>query len=91
MGYTKGQGASYADGFVAGLRAILHGVNHFPAIIESSRTLRAKFERDANGWLKAECDITLVNQSSSGRSGYDPNAAAAGRADGRNRNVARPG
>ncbi len=90
-GYAKGQGASYAEGFVAGLRAILHGVNHSPAIIESSRTLRARIERDANGWLKAECDITLVSQSSSGRSGYDPSAAAAGRVDGKARNVTRPG
>ena len=90
-GYAKGRGASYAEGFVAGLRAILHGVNHSPAIIESSRTLRARIERDANGWLKAECDITLVSQSSSGRSGYDPSAAAAGRADGKARNVTRPG
>lgn len=90
-GYAKGQGASYAEGFVSGLRTILRGVNHSPAIIESSRTLTAKIERDAKVWLRAECDITLVNQSSSGRSGYDPNAAAAGHADGRTRNVTRPG
>ncbi len=90
-GYAKGRGASYAEGFAAELRAILRGVNHSPAIIESSRMLRAKLESDARVWLKTECEITLVNKYSSGRSGYDPNAAAEGRADGRTRNVTRPG
>lgn len=90
-GYAKGRGASYAEGFVAELSAILRGVNHSPAIIASTRTLRARLEHDARVWLKTECDITLVNQYSSGRSGYDPNAAAEGRADGRTRNVTKPG
>ena len=90
-GYAKGRGASYAEGFVAELSAILRGVNHSPAIIQSSRTLRAKLENDARSWLKTECDISLRSKSSSGRSGYDPNAAAEGRADGRTRNVTRPG
>lgn len=90
-GYAKGRGASYAEGFVAELRAILRGVNHEPAIIESNRMLTAKIELEAKRWLKAECDISLVHQSSGGRSGFDPSAAAAGRADGRTRNVTRPG
>ena len=90
-GYAKGRGASYAEGFVAELRAILRGVNHAPAIIESSRMLRERLESDARVWLKNECEVTLVTRSSSGRAGYDPKAAAEGRADGRNRNVTRPG
>ncbi len=90
-GYAKGRGASYAEGFVAELSTMLRGVNHSPALIESSQTLRVKLESDARAWLKAECDITLVSKYSSGRSGYDPNAAAEGRADGRTRNVTKPG
>lgn len=90
-GYAKGRGASYAEGFVAGLMSILQGVDQPPAIIESSRALKARIERDAKEWLRVECGISLVKQSSSGRSGYDPGAAAVGRADGKTRNVTRPG
>jgi hypothetical protein len=91
-GYAKGSGASYCEGFVGGLREILIGQpSQSPAVIETSKQVSAKLEAAANAWLRDECGISLQSSSRSSRSGFDKNAAAAGKVDGRSRAVTKPG
>ncbi len=90
-GYSRGSGASYAEGYVAGLPRA------FEEELGSSPTNREVEESDQMGlihqrmlaihaasreWLAAECGIRLVAGSGRGRYAHDPNAAGLGKQHG---------
>ena len=86
-GYTRGSGASYAEGYVAGLPRC-GDVQSPPSENElfseqsliHARTL-AMHQASLN-WLAKECGIRLVRSGGSGRSQFDDAAAGRGRRDG---------
>ncbi len=84
-GYSRGSGASYAEGYVRGLpRHQASSDLHDQAVSETAlihlRTLAAK--QAARDWLKLECGISLVLKGGSGRSQHDPDAADRGKQHG---------
>ncbi len=84
-GYSRGSGASYAEGYVRGLPRYqsttedLGGIASESALIHT-RTIAVK--RAARDWLKMECDISIVLKGGSGRSQHDPDAADRGKSHG---------
>jgi len=97
-GYSRGSGASYAEGYVRGLprerdRVSEPGVTAEAVVSETAlihaRTLAMK--RAARNWLALECEIELTMGSGAGRDGYDPQAAAHGRQDGAKHDLTAPG
>ncbi len=84
-GYSRGSGASYAEGYVRGLpRYQSATVGDDSTVSETAliyaRTLAVK--RTARQWLKLECGMSLVSAGGSGRSQHDPEAADRGQQHG---------
>lgn len=85
-GYSRGSGASYAEGYVRGLPR--QGAESPPETEQSvardalihARTLAMK--RAATDWLRIECGITLSTSRGSGRDQQDPEAAERGQKHG---------
>jgi len=91
-GYARGSGASYAEGYVAGLPRYLtpekgdgEQVLSEPALIHT-RTLAV--QKAANDWLSQECGISLVRSGGSGRSKHDPDAEDRGKQHGAKHDLA---
>ncbi|MFN3191981.1 MAG: DUF2786 domain-containing protein [Aureliella sp.] len=104
-GYSRGSGASYAEGYVTGLPRQSDPVEHrdLAANGEGSKSravpteaLRLAHQRSlilhraAKDWLRRECHIRLVNSTSSGRSNHDPAAGRRGKQHGSQHSITRP-
>lgn len=85
-GYSRSSGASYAEGYVAGLprdapsptanaQSSSEGSSSGSQLIQNRAII---FHRHANKWLKEECGITLETTKSSGRYLNDPSARSLG-------------
>jgi len=100
-GYTRGSGASYAEGYVRGLP------KHQTGLAESDQSSEAKakvagetaliqarmlaVKNAALQWLKVECGIELTTTRGTGRNQRDPVAEARGKQHGAKHEVAAPG
>lgn len=83
-GYSRGSGASYAEGYVRGLPRY-HSSEHDPTQVNQSALIHARtlaVKHAARDWLKLECDVSIVLKSGSGRSQHDPDAAHRGKQHG---------
>ncbi|MEM8734003.1 MAG: DUF2786 domain-containing protein [Planctomycetota bacterium] len=105
-GYSRGSGASYAEGYVTGLprqaspeedRFAGNATTlHSDAGADKTKSLRIAHERSlilhraAKDWLRRECHIRLVNSTSSGRSKHDPAAGRRGKQHGSQHSITRP-
>lgn len=99
-GYTRGSGASYAEGYVRGLP------KHQSGPVESDQSSEAKakvaeetaliqarmlaVKNAALQWLKVECGIELTTTRGTGRNQRDPVAEAKGKQHGAKHEVAAP-
>lgn len=99
-GYTRGSGASYAEGYVRGLP------KHQSGPVESDLSSEAKakvagetaliqarmlaVKNAALQWLKVECGIELTSTRGTGRNQRDPAAEAKGKQHGAKHEVAAP-
>ena len=88
-GYTRGSGASYAEGYVSGLpRGFAHdreSESQDDDLVSSHALIHARtvaLHKASLDWLAKECGIRLVRSSGSGRSQFDGNAAGRGKRDG---------
>ena len=81
-GYAKGRGASYAEGFVAGLPAI-----QLPTEARSREL--AIYNRELSDWLKLETGITVVRTTSYGRQHTCDSAKNLGKEHGSKQSVSR--
>lgn len=89
-GYSRGSGASYAEGYVGGLPRYSEGYSELNRTDENqvvsehalihARTLA--LHQAAEDWLDRECGVRLVRSGGSGRSQFDGAAAGQGRRDG---------
>lgn len=94
-GYTRGSGASYAEGYVSGLPR--NSTSSMPSETQSvsshtliqTRTLA--MQQAANYWLNVECNTKLTTTVRSGRGLHDENAARKGKSDGASQTIDRPG
>ena len=96
----RGSGASYAEGYVAGLPRQFSESDkqstdgQSTALAEQNRKLihekMLSVHRSAKRWLKLECNIALTSGSSGSRSQHDPAAESAGRQDGAKHEIDRP-
>lgn len=92
-GYARGSGASYAEGYVAGLPRqstpeAERGEQEAASGLIRSRMLSA--HKAARNWLREECHIYLASGSSTARNQYDGAAASVGRQDGAKHEISRP-
>ncbi len=96
--YTRGSGASYAEGYVAGLprastapqeteRAVPAHTSSNLALIQ---TRMLAMHDAARKWLGLECNVHLTSGSRRGRYQHDPNAETQGRAHGAKHDVKAP-
>lgn len=85
-GYTRGSGASYAEGYVRGLPRHRDGESGVGQQVSAENALihtRVLAVRDAAlDWLRLECGITLSTSRRAGRDQRDPSAAALGKKHG---------
>ncbi|MCA9131402.1 MAG: DUF2786 domain-containing protein [Planctomycetales bacterium] len=94
-GHVRGSGASYAEGYVAGLPraetepAAVNGKLVSERALIHSRSLA--LHQAAKEWLDLECNIQLVSGKSSGRYQYDPAAAGHGKVHGAKHEIKVPG
>lgn len=95
-GYSRGSGASYAEGYVLGLprTASASAAPSTSTQIVSERALiqtrTIALQTAADGWLKMECNITLVSTRGTGRFLHDDAAADRGKLHGSQHEVAIP-
>jgi Protein of unknown function (DUF2786) len=97
--YARGSGASYAEGYVAGLpcnntpiessdRSSVDDPPVNSRALVANRTLA--LHEAALDWLALECNTKLVISSRAGRDHHDPNAAGRGRRDGASHSIDAP-
>ncbi len=99
-GYSRGSGASYAEGYVQGLPRSTDytppSKNPSGSQASEDRQLTLAHQRmmtvqnTARKWLALECGIYLVSAGRSGRSVYDDAANSKGRRDGATQEVQAP-
>lgn len=94
-GFSRGSGASYAEGYVAGLPKRLQPVDpaeHRRAASEAAlvqvRTLAV--HTAATDWLRRECHVRLACSSRSGRNQHDPAAQYRGQLHGAKHDIRVP-
>lgn len=94
-GFTRGSGASYAEGYVQGLptssveeKTSSEQIMSDLALIHS-RTMT--LQSAANQWLEYECNIKLSVTCRAGRDKFDEAAASRGRLHGSKHDIAVPG
>jgi hypothetical protein len=91
-GHSRGSGASYAEGFVAGLpksgELIPIADREGALALVHNRTLIV--HRQSKQWLEFECGIRLTKGSGGGRYSHDPAAEQAGRIDGAKQQIQIP-
>jgi hypothetical protein len=102
-GHSRGSGASYAEGYVAGLPRFTSELTDDsnaastknPAQAAGSESLVAAsralvLHKAAKEWLAQECHIRLVHASSAGRAKHDPRAGQRGKLHGAQHKINRP-
>lgn len=99
-GYTRGSGASYAEGYVRGLPRYQSGQTNAESSSEAkaqsaveTALIQARMIAVKNAalhWLKVECGIELTTTRGSGRNQRDPAAEAKGKQHGAKHEVAPP-
>lgn len=94
-GYTRGSGASYCEGYVAGLpREEAPAQAQSESSVVSATTLiqtrMLALKSSATQWLRDECEITLQSVSRTRRDQFDPYAASHGRVDGASHQIDKP-
>ncbi|MCC6508652.1 MAG: DUF2786 domain-containing protein, partial [Pirellulaceae bacterium] len=102
-GYTRGSGASYAEGYVSGLPRSSTADENNSASSSGSSTSSVVSERSliqtrtlvlhgaATKWLDSECNVRLTTSRRSGRGQRDPAAANRGREHGASHKLDVPG
>jgi len=90
-GYSRGSGASYAEGYVDGLpRSYRDPETSNDAIMSEQALIRTRMmavHDAARRWLDVECDIRLQSGGRSRRTSHDASAHHAGRKDGASHDV----
>ena len=86
-GYSRGSGASYAEGYVAGLPRYQssQGASTVENVVSSTALILARtlaVRKAAKGWLRFECGTSLVTERGNGRDQHDPDAADRGKEHG---------
>lgn len=90
-GHTRGSGASYAEGYVAGLPQFKDAGNDVTessddaSLVSGQALIHARtlsVHNAAEKWLGEECDVHLCRTSGRGRDLHDPAAAGLGRQHG---------
>jgi len=93
-GYSRGSGASYAEGYVRGLPRDgipTEGAESIQA--ESYDLIQTKIlslKKSADAWLKEETGVSIVRTKGSGRSQHDSSAAALGKKHGATHEIQPP-
>ncbi len=94
-GYTRGSGASYAEGYVQGLPGSSLDSSADPECELSERALILSrtmvLKSAAEHWLEFECNVKLTTSYRTGRDQFDEVAANRGRLDGSKHEVVVPG
>ncbi len=94
-GYTRGSGASYAEGYVQGLPGSSTDSQYNPEQVVSERALihsrTMTLHSAAKHWLDFECNIKLTTCYGMGRDQFDDAAAHRGRLHGSKHEVSAPG
>lgn len=92
--YCRGSGASYAEGYVAGLPRQQASTAPTEDQCMSTGTLienrLSALKEAADDWLEIECDVRLRTSRRYGRNQHDPNAAMRGQRDGATHQIDRP-
>lgn len=89
-GYSRGSGASYAEGYVKGLPRSEDYDPGDHALVSQNALIHTRMlaiHSAANDWLERECDIRLHKVSGSGRYSFDQHAHDSGRRDGARHHV----
>ncbi len=84
-GYSRGSGASYAEGYVRGLPRYTSDSNPNSTLVSETALIHARAlaaKKAARNWLKLECGLSLISSGGSGRSQHDPDAADRGKEHG---------
>lgn len=94
--YSRGSGASYCEGYVAGLPKGDESSEQSESPESAHRrelvaTRLMTVHNRSREWLRKECNIRLQSTAASGRSQFDPAAMSQGRRDGKSHAVSRPG
>ena len=92
-GYSRGSGASYAEGYVQGLPRSHRDESDDDAIMSEEALIHARtvaIHSAAAKWLDVECDIRLQVSRGSGRSSFDRSAHNSGQKDGSRHDVSGP-
>ncbi len=89
-GYSRGSGASYAEGYVHGLPRENSGS---PQAAQAEQTALIQnralvVQQAARNWLRLECGLQLATQRGRGRDKHDPAAANRGKQHGAKHNMA---
>jgi Protein of unknown function (DUF2786) len=83
--YSRGSGASYAEGYVRGLPRHENAGSSSAAIVSETALMHARtlaVKRSARDWLRLECGVKIVVSGGSGRSHHDPDAEDRGKEHG---------
>lgn len=93
-GYSRGSGASYAEGYVRGLPREKIAAGTDGLVDTKSRdviqTKILSLKKSANAWLKEETGVRIISTRGSGRSRHDSSAAALGRQHGATHEIKNP-
>jgi hypothetical protein len=92
-GYSRGSGASYAEGYVQGLPRSHRNESDDAAIVSEDALIHARtlaIHSEARTWLDIECGIRIHTSRGAGRSSFDRSAHHAGRKDGAKHDVSGP-
>lgn len=93
--WTRGSGASYAEGYVAGLPRESDNNKSDAASAQQSqlRVIQSRaltIHSAARSWLAHECQTRLAKSSVAGRYAHDPSAASKGKQHGAKHDIAPP-
>jgi hypothetical protein len=92
-GYSRGSGASYAEGYVRGMpRTVdsspMNSIDQSRSDLIHIRTLAV--HQTASDWLELECDVRLRSVMIRGRDFHDGHAEQVGRVHGKSHHVDLP-
>ncbi|TWU42281.1 DUF2786 domain-containing protein [Novipirellula artificiosorum] len=89
-GYSRGSGASYAEGYVRGLPRYHSSSQTDESMVSETALIHTRalaVRRAAREWLKRECGVSVVMTRGSARDQHDPTAAGQGEKHGAKHDV----
>jgi hypothetical protein len=92
--YARGSGASYAEGYVAGLPRTKLATGERSQVVSEQALIHTRtltIHNAARSWLRTECNISLTTSRGRGRYLHDPQAESRGKEHGAQHNVTAPG